>query len=1147
MRLRDWQPDLKDMLIISSSHTDTIAVLASTSTPISNYQEKCNEIMFIAIDDSKKAAVPRTVFGDDADSAIIGEGLDLSSTETIKCPVPALVEEGINDTAWPLPAYMALTHEGLLAAWWVVWNRSIEKGTRYPGLIFGSEASKADAPSTASVTTTPAKPASSQATSAFGQPSTTPSNTAGSSGFGFGTPASGLMKPTPPGFGTPAFGSTTPLFGKPAQSAQTPQPSQPQSVFGKPTAASPFGAASSSGTPGASAFGKPSFGTASAIGAGASPFGAAGGLGNKASPWGAPSQPTQAQANPFAAGAGGSSGFAKFGQAGGGSGFSSFASNNGTGSGFGGLGQSQQKAGFGGLKTEPSFGSTVTVASTTGSTLPSWANTPAQGSGSLFGAQSKSSFNTSSFESKGSDMSDAEDAQRRQRDEATPTPQAPPPQKSEGLFGLAGGFKLGTTFTSDGTATDDPAKPAAPANGSFFGSDFGGALGASGLAPPATPAKEAPENMSTTPATAPKQKSLFPSTTPAKFSDTPKAAPPTKENVSVEDAPLPPDFITHKLPKMDDAPLPPDFITTKASKSTDDELPPLAGSPGIKVEAPSSDIEVTQLDDEDDEEEFSSEGDDGDEEGESEEEEEEQSPVSKPQPPKSGGWTFQDSVNQSPRIFPPAPTPPAVKSTATSLSGRSASPAQPSLFGQKFKPASSQPAYGGSSLFGQPKGPVGPSKLSFPPPVDHTQDGLRSPSPVRSTSTNTSRTRREPLTAPGASLSSSVQIDKPPTPEVSDLEDKEDERMREQLARPIEPSRDLEEFVAYQGYSIQTPKKTGHAAQIEMLYIDINGMVDALGWNARSIKSFTQYHRQPQPGHKVDRRALEEIEEQGPEGSWFEGYTLGEIGALKALEHSLEDDLDKGRVQDVLGKLAQSARLLSEKAKLMTRLNEIRRQIINRKDPAKAEALRNAPLSKELVEGQKALRRDYAQLLISLNKAEEAVSLLRSRLASHNAQNGKADAMPTMEAVKRTVLKMAAMAEKRNNDITLLESQLRKLGVQDSNRPLSSSLRTQGTPRRGRGESPVTTPSHRSKLSLSELNRRALTPEVDATSTSSRGYGLFYTPDGSPKAGKELSNMSDLVDRNLDSLREMTKRRRTVAAGLKNALIERGVKITTIN
>ncbi|KAI8939792.1 hypothetical protein NX059_003531 [Plenodomus lindquistii] len=1136
--------------------------------------------MMVGLEDSKKAAVPRTVYGDDTDSVFVGEALDLSSTEKIRRPIPALEE--IEEAPWPLPAYMALTHEGVLASWWIVWNRSIEANERYPGLTF-------DGTTTAPASATPAKSAP-QAGSMFGQTSTPaskipqafsrplstfgtpPSSQAGNTGSAFGsTTPSTLMKPTPPGFGTPGFGTTTPAFGKPAQPA--------------------FGAPSSIGKPafGAPAFGQsaqPAFGAPSAIGTpGGSGFGAAGGMGSKASPWGAP-QASQSQANPFAAAASGSSGFAKFGQTGatGGSTFSSFGSNNGTQSGFGSLGQGQQKPGFAGLKAEPSFGSTVTVDSGAGSTLPSWANTPAQTGSSIFGQNTKSSFNTASFESKESDMSDVNESERRQRDEATPTPQNPTAKASEKpLFGLAGGFKLGTTFSTDGTAKDDPAKPAAPANGAFFGSDFSNMLGSVGMKPPATPQKEAPENGSTTPASPPKPQSFFPSTTPAKESATPKAAPPAKESSTpIDDAPLPPDFTKSKPSKVDDAPLPPDFVNVPLPKTNNKDVPPLAGSPGIRVQAPDLSPDALPLDD--DEEEFSedeeegegNEEEEGDEEDEEEEdEEEEETPrkeASKPPPSTSGGWSFQDSVSQSPRDFPPAPTPPAAKSGVTLQSGRNNSSAPTTLFGEQPKSTGNQPGHAPSTLFGQSvqkdnslsfagSKPTVPPKPIFPPPKSRTEN-LRSPSPVRSVSASTVRPRREPLVAPGASLSASIQQSQPPTPQpqVSDLEDEEDERMREQLARPIEPSRTLDEFVAYQNYTGGSPSKTGHAAQIEMVYKDINGMVDALGWNARSIKSFTEYHKTPQSGHKVDRNTLEDVQDEGQDGSWFERFTMCEIEALRALEDELEQELDAGRVQDVLGKLEQLARLLRDKAKLMTRLNDIRRQIINRKDPEKTQALRTAPLPKEIADGQKALRNDYAQLLISLQKAEEAATILRTKVVSQSASNGKSGAVPTVEAVKNTVLKLTALAEKRNNDILLLEAQLRKVGLADPSRPSSSATsRTQQpatTPRRGRGtnsaslrtaETPFATPPTRSALSLRELNRRALTPEVEASPTPTKGYGLFSTPKGeSATPGNELARLNEAVDENIDSLRAAARRRKQVALGLKKALAERGVKVTRV-
>jgi nucleoporin NUP159 len=1151
-RLRNWKPDLDEMLIITSSHADTIGVLASTSSLISPNQKNVNELMLIGVDDTKRATAPRTAYGDEEqDSVFIGEALDLSAKEKIMRPIPALEE--ISVAPFALPAYMALTHEGLLAAWWVMWNKSIEVGERYPGIVHNSESTQSatastPAPSRIPITSTSTgspfgkasdatpKTPFGKSTGTFGTPGTSNIPTFGNTGYNSPTPA--LMKPTPPGFGTPGFGAAStalpaPSFGKPAQPA--------------------FGAASSIGKPAQPAFGAPSaigkpaqpaFGAPSAVGAG-SGFGATGGMGNKSSPWGAPTPAAEPKINPFAAASGGTSGFAKFGQTGGGSSFSSFGSNNGAQSGFGSLGQGQQKSGFGGLKTEPSFGSTVTVGSGTGSSLPSWANTPAQTGSSLFGQDHKSSFNTASFESKGPDVGDAAD---RKRDEATPTPQLPPKSESKGLFGLAGGFKLGSTFSSDGTAKDDPAKPAAPTNGGFFGSDFANQLPRNGMQPPETPARETPETVSTTPASPPGRNSFFPSAAPTRESETPKAPPPAQErSAPVDDAPLPPDFTKVKPSKSnDDAPLPPDFINTNLPKSKDDDLPPLAGSPGVEVEAPSSSVEVSPIDNEEsqeesqeasqEEEDFSDEAEDEEEE---EEEDEEQTSPARPVRKAS---------------FPPAPTPP--------VGG-----ASPALFGHSSRPAGNQSSFSSSSLFGQqsnkapfsikPDHPSSAPLPNLPPPTNRTQN-LRSPSPVRPSSA--SQVRREPMFARGASLSASVQGSKPPTPQpqVSDLEDEEDERMRAQLAQPIEPSRDLEEFVAYQNYTGgKSPSKTGHAGQIEMIYKDINGMVDALGWNERSIKSFTQYHQQPQPGHKVDRGILDDVQAEGLHGSWFDKFTLHEIQTLGALEKELEQELDAGRVQDVLDKLSQLARLLREKAKLMTRLNDIRRHIINRKDPEKAETLRNAPLPKELADGQKALRKDYAQLLMSIDRAEDEVSILRTKLASQNAQHGRTAAVPTMDAVKRTIAKLAYIAEQKNNDILVLEAQMRKIGLADPSRPSSSSSRTNGTPRRSRqgtsfrnsiADTPYATPpTSRNKLSLSELNRRALTPEVELSPTPTKGYGLFYTPDGSPTSGKEIARLSDLVDENMDSLRETARRRKAVAQDLKTALLDRGIKVTKVN
>ena len=1206
-------------------------MVTSASKELSRGQP-VNEYTLTDLNEGQGASVPRRVFGEDGDSVLIGEALDLSVTEKILRPIST--NEEIAEAPHPLPAYMFLTHQGILSAYWVVWNRSIIEGKRYPGLVIPSNStSTSETPDAAPKIRSPSKIPTPGGTSSifskpapatFGAPTTPAGPKFGATGFGSATPVAS--------FGKSTFGSTTPVatFGQPAQpESATPfgQPAKPpfgppstvgsSNLFGQPAAGTMtpaftssskpiLGAATGSTAPAFPQMSTPTFGAASSIGGpSGSGFGATGGLGKAGSPWGSSSsQTTQTPAtNPFSSG-GGFSGFAKFGQAasGTGSGFSSFGSTSGGQSGFGGL--TQQKSTFGGtsnttsnkldLKAEPSFGSTVTVGSGTGSTLPSWSNTPMQQSSSISGQK----ITNSSFAS-----TDSGAGTQRKRDEATPTP-----QPASGLNGLAGGFKLGTTFTSDGSAKDDPAKPAAPAPGGFFGSDFSSMLPKSGLHPPATPG----DNESTTPLSPPKTTSYFPGITP-------KAPPPAKKE-SQDDAPLPPDFMTKEksepvddpLPpdfvtskpksKPVDGPLPPDFIPKKPAKHADDDLPPLAGSPGIKVEVPSSSPEAAPLDDED--EDFSDEDDeggDGDEEGgddddddedeedeedEEEEEEEEEDGDEKEEeeeeeredraPPATlGKYVLQqpDHENKSEQQFASASTLPVAKSEHTSqASWFSAKPStsQPSLFGAKPtpQPSNAQPLFGQPpqktpfSLGQQNKPAQQPTSAAPNIPPPRALANLRSPSPVRSSQSSSHRPiiRRDP-SAHGSSLSASFQQSKPPTPrpQVSDLEDQEDERIRAQLSQEVEPSRTLDDFVAHQKYT-GTSEKTGHAAQIEAIYKDVNGMVDALGWNARSIKSFTQYHKEPQPNHKVDRQTLEDVEVDDKEGTWFEQFVLSEIDALKALEDHLSQDLDAGRIQDVLEKLTQLSRLFREEAKLQTRLNDIRRQLINRKDPEKVELSRKAPLSQEFTETQKALRTDYAKLLMLLGQAEEAAILLRSRIASHNASSGNTSAVPSMDAVKKTIIKMASLAERRNNDIALLESQMRRFGLQDMSRPSSSSSRAPiangaTTPRRPRGtdlrksiaETPfVTPPTQKGRMSLTELNRRALTPEVGDT-TPNKGYGLFYTPQGSPSAGNELAMLSDLVDDNIEGLREKARRRRTIAHGLRKTLLERGVKTTTLD
>ncbi|KAK7192868.1 hypothetical protein DPSP01_013164 [Paraphaeosphaeria sporulosa] len=1039
-RLRKWEPDLDDMIIVTASHSSEVGVVTRSQKPIGPGVATVNEYQMATLHDHRKAALPQIPKKDPTDSALIGEALDLSAKEKVSRPSARLEE--IDESPTPLPAYFMLTHEGLLAGWWVVWDRALEAGTAYSGLVSG------DSPATVNQTA-PAAPASQPA-----QPS--------SSTFGQATPS----RSSP--FGNP---QSTPAFGKP--------------TFGAPSFGSP------SAPTGGLNFGKPSFpGANSQTPAKSNPFAPAGSASQTskiANPFGAGGSASQSdKPNPFAAAAAAAAG--KFGTGSpGASPFSSFSSNKDGQSAFGGLRQKSEsgfgafgqksESPFGGLGQKPlsSFGSTVTVdskATGPGSTLPSLSNTPAQQSSSLFGSGAPSSFQSFT-----STQSGSTDIGNRGRDEATPTPQ-PQPQLKEvaGVFG--GKFELKSTSKGDGSAKDDLPKPDTPSGGSFFGNGFGSALPSAASKPPATPAKDAnkvPLFVSTTPATAPRPSTGLFGMRPD--SATPKAAP-QKESI----------------PEPEEAPLPPDW-TAKPSK-TDEEIPPLAGSPPIKIEAPSSSGDMDELPSSEDGEDGDLSNPDEDEEGEEEselsEEEEQTGDEGSEQsaPSQEAKHTiFGNRANAAPSFFSAAPTPPPQRA--------------------QWPPTNQNPS--SSSLF--------------------------------------SGTRRDPL-------SSSIQPQpKPPTPQpvFSDLVDDEDERIRQELQSEIEPSRTLAPFIARQEYTEAALNKTGHAAQIEIVYRDINSMVDTLGLNSRTLQAFTDFHENPQRDSQLDRSALEEVLDDGQDGPWFENWSLCEIEDLMDIEDQFSHEVATGGIQKVVDKLTKLVRIIQDNAKLQSKVNEERRRIINAKDPEKLEALRKAGLPKELADQQKALRKDYAQLLTQLGKAEDALILLRSKLASHSAQNGHTGAVPSVEAIKKTIGKLIDITKEKGHDITLLESQLRKVNFANENgRPASASSRNAATPlRKSRAriperESPFATPpTSRKSVTLRELNQVAMTPEHNET--PSKGYGLFYTPQGSLSGAEgNLAGLADRVDDELERLRETARRRRDIADTLKAALADRGVKRTTV-
>lgn len=886
VRLKDFPPSLQDILIISSTGSTDIGLVTRSKTPLTqeiSAEKIVNVFTTTAVaDDSRRAQLPMT--GDMSDTSPIGMALDLSSKDRVPRPIPA---EEIDQSPTPLPALLILNNEGLLIAWWIVYSDSIRQGTAYPGLVAvgGDKRQQIPSPPSSSLANI------SQATpgafgSSFGSSQASSDATGVAPAFAnttFGG-SSGLQPVASSGFGsTSTLGARTSPWGTPP-SAVNAQPTWGRPTFGSTT---PFGAINQGST-----------------------FGSASALGTQKSPWS--STPSAGMSN--------------------------------TGLAFDKPGEPGAKASF------PGAGTTSTSLTTGSGGFGSYAN---QGGFAKFaapGAKEQSVLSKDSgaspFANVGGNM-DTGPALGGQKAIATN-------EANGSSFGLgAGGFTLNSGFKGDGTAKDDLLKPTSQSGSTLFGSGFGSALETSQNASESSAIQEAdmdagmenriPEQGRQQPAVADKA-STTPTSTPT--SSTQKAGTPTQPGVggtfgtqsqsenapavvqqskpatfslgsftksdalesksgpkdsnkpSVPSAPenqrgndelgaapaeraksteptpategtLAPAISASKILVVEEAPLPPDPFSKKA-------FPPLQEKNEKGVE----DITLPGKE--------SEEGDDWEDSG--EDIADDRSPTTEPS--RSIGITPQSSFGDS-----------HDKSPVGEMFTKISRPVE----AQKSRP-----------LFGEIAG------NSFPalPPPSRVQ---QSPSPVRSAipkglvRPDSSRS----LSSPGG-VTKSLRLHAPPRPNklryeidresppaeenprdqqeplvisAQDLEelnsgDEEDEAVRAELASEVQGSTTLSPLIVHQDY-VGTVKKTGLAGQIERLYRDINSMIDTLGLNAKSLKSFVKGHSEQ---YKEQGRDTEDLETD-------DGWCLIEVPELNRLESEIMDKLEEGKVQNIQEKI----------------------------------------------------------------------------------------------------------------------------------------------------------------------------------------------------------------------------------------------------
>ncbi|KAI9877434.1 MAG: hypothetical protein M1830_003919 [Pleopsidium flavum] len=1138
-RLKDYPPNIQDILVVASTGSTDIGLFSRSKSPLTSEApaEKITNVFTTTgmANDSRRAAMPMTE--EMTDTSPIGVALDLSSRENVKRPLPG---EEIDMSPTPLPALMVLNNEGILASWWIVYSESVRQGTPYPGLaaIAGSQHPQP---------LQKQQPAFGQST--FGGLTSSTNNLGGA----FGEPP------------TPAFGTTSAPFG-----------------IGKPQ--SPWTASTSAGNvvaqTGQADFGKPAFGSSTPIGGvrqGAA-FGATGGIGNQPSPWGGATSSTPTNTG------------STFGQPGGLGMRTASAFVGSTGSGvFGGNGSAQTPApapASGGFGSYANSGGFATAASQgTGESIFGKPNGSGSfGSGmdtdtSFGGTPKKTDRPTGLFETGGTgafslgstfkgDGSAKDDAARPATATGgsffgtgfgnalgnAPTTQGAPETK-EADMEEHGATDVETHLAQQASAEPESTTPAAapasaksqipstepPATGGLFGTQ------AQSNDTPAAVQSSEPAALSfgkPTTIEPPKDMSKGPDDEP-NLSDealqSPKIKPdpedersesPVGVDKNIPEAPLPPDSTskTSYAPgdssasstaaskdNHDDAPLPPDFIPTK---------PVPRGKDG-QGEPP---VPFSDEDDEDDDE------DDGlDEEGSGEDIAQDLSPTTDP--------------NQSPKVTP-----------ESSFGGGFDRSPVGGLFTNIPRQA---PQQNTKPLFGE----IGSKPAPFFPPPTKVQESPRSPSPIRSSIAGDEMRpdKARSLSAPGlqtkaianrkttmVKLTASNAGGRPETStenltkqeqdrlaalkarnteEEQDLSDREDEKVREELQTEVEATTTLEPFLAHQDY-VGNIKKPGIPGQIEKVYRDINSMVDTLGINARSLKAFIKGHEEMYKDGEREPRDLENGND----------WCLIEIEDLSMVENDLAGQLEKTRIQDVQGMLSPCKELHKDLARVRAKHNDIKRITDARSDPEQLEALRSAPLTAEQAAIQHDLRKEFTHLQKLLADAEEAISMLRAKLASHPSSNNGGTAtrqtVPTVEAVMKTVMTMTSMAEKKSGDIDVLENQMRKLRF--------SSLNADSAPgSREVSPSPLATPA--SKPSKHQPLR---TPASIASSN------LFFTPrsslrnsafksslgsslNGTPSRKKLNAVTADDAER----CRVKARRRREVCKMVREKLLKGGPRV----
>ncbi|GAD93611.1 nuclear pore complex subunit Nup159 [Paecilomyces variotii No. 5] len=1211
-RLRDFKPHLKEALVLSSTASTDIGLITKADQPLAaglpDEQVGLYSTTVIS-NDARTATLPMT----DAtmeDTSTIGLAVDLSATEKVPSPIAG---EDITESETPLPNILVLNNDGILLSWWFVYSESVRQKIPYHGLAIVAPAqpqtqtsAQAQAPAASPFGASAQQPQQSAfgqpsfgTTSPFGKPAApsfgSPSSLGGNRQSSFGTPSalgggSLLGSTSPMGAAAPGFGSTSVLGSRPPQFGQSGfggmQSSTP--AFGKPSFGQPSFGQSSFGQPstpgkGFSAFASTTPAANAPAGGGFSSFANSGGFASLGA-----SKP--AEQSPFAKAAGES----PFGKATGESPFAKAAGENpfGKPAGQSVFGQPTETKSIFGAPSKPeeskgSFGlggsGFVLGSGFKGDgTAANDAPKPDQGS-SVFSMGSSFENMLGPSTSKPSppteSMDDMESEPTAAQPEKTPAP-APAfgaPEKTSTMPSVSTGSLFGSQLPKEPSPTAAKSPPF-----SLFGN-----IPKQQTSPPSTPSEKTrvpsvdqkdvqKADMEATPTNRFEEPPLPPdamSRAPYAPGDTSASSNVSKS--SMEDAPLPPDFITKPkrteplpaakqapLPSesptepkksesppqspVEEAPLPPDFLS-KPKKAHSPSRSPAGDAPlpsGFLSQKKSEEAkeEAVPLPDgsEADESEFDESGEEVTHELSPTDEQADKNTRSFKMSPESSFGGLSDK-SLAGGAFTKISMPEEQKQQTTRpLFGEIANPLIPAPRPVRT-PRSPSPRRPGSKM-GLPRSDS--FRSASAPGVPGSALATRKAALAES-----SRGKQwEPLPSDIAKEEqerAAAAAEQRLSEEAQQLEeDDEDERLRADLARPLSPTPTLDPFVPHQDYMGQTAKP-GIPGQIERLYRDINSMIDTLGINSRSLSSFLLY--QENSKESDSQKWISILQGDNPANILDEKLLLPHVNNFDECVAALEGSLEQQRLRGVQEKLEQCQQLLSKDIFVLRGQCASIQKILDAHNDTVA--VLSAPLSAEQASLQQDLRKASTALQAKLADLEQAISLLRAKIADAPRLDGTANASlsrrqttrkPTVEAVTSTIATMMSMAESKSGDIDLLESQLKKLGIDVSGPPASHEGSPFVTPsKKTVGRFPATPGSHDGSRSMYH------TPESTAHGLNFRG-----SVNGSSRLSmlRSVNGAGDAVGRQqAEQWKTKAQRRREIVGNLKKAVGERKVQVRGVD